>query len=83
MGRTKELLESEWYKNQGRIELHWMEQEYFNNLAEPNRKNISYDKLKNEEAISCQESERPYIQFAQENDRRSQRYRRVKGQGTK
>jgi hypothetical protein len=39
MGRTKELLEEEWYLNIGRIELHWMEQEYFNYLARPKKRN--------------------------------------------
>ena len=81
MGRTKELLEEEWHLNTGRIELSWMEQEYFHYLSRP-KKYFYYEiKLKDEEAIPREESERPYIHFTQKTDRRDVGYSRTKRRG--
>lgn len=43
MSGIKRTLDETWYEYASRIELHWMEQEYFATLAKPNRNNFSYD----------------------------------------
>lgn len=68
MSRTKEMLEESWYEYQGRIELDWMEQEYFDYIAKP-KKLITHDKLSKQEEIPCGEGQRPYILFTQEDDK--------------
>ena len=49
MGRTKDLLPENWYEHQERMNLHWMEEEYFGILAEQNRKKYPYDKFQKQE----------------------------------
>ena len=73
MSGIKRTLEETWYENAGRMELHWMEQEYFNYIACP--KNKKNDKLiQEQEEVSYQESERPYIRHAHENDFGTERF---------
>jgi len=45
MSRIKETLDETWYEYANRIELHWMEEEYFGNLAKQNIKKNPYDKF--------------------------------------
>lgn len=82
MSRIKELLEENWYEYQGRIELDWMEQEYFNYIANPKKQNYE-DKFENEEAVPYLQSQRPYILPTHEDDKRDKGYRRTEGKGTK
>ena len=39
MSGIKRTLDETWYENQGRIELHWMEQEYLDYIASPKNEN--------------------------------------------
>tara|TARA_R100000149_G_C5851195_1_gene119853 strand:+ start:919 stop:1065 length:147 start_codon:yes stop_codon:yes gene_type:complete len=39
MGKTKELMELEWFTESQRAELHWMEQEYLHYKKNERRKN--------------------------------------------
>ena len=82
MSRTKEMLEENWYEYQGRIELDWMEQEYFNYIANPKKQNYE-NKFENEKAVPYLESQRPYFLPTHENDKRDKGYRRTEGKGTK
>jgi hypothetical protein len=73
MSGIKRTLDETWYEYSSRVELHWMEEEYFGTLATPNRNNMLYDKSKKQEEKSCGESEGSHIQSTHENDQNSQR----------
>lgn len=47
MGKTKELLEKEWFLESQRAELHWMEQEYEKSKQKYARKynNLRWDRV--------------------------------------
>ena len=44
MSKIKKVLPETWYQHQEQINLHWMEEEYFGNLAKQNIKKNPYDK---------------------------------------
>ena len=81
MSKIKELLPEHWHEYQEGISLHWMEEEYFGNLAEPNRNNKFYDKTSKQEAKSYLESERPYLQTPHESHKTQQRVSRTRQEG--
>ena len=81
MSGIKRTLDETWYENQGRIELHWMEQEYLNYIASPKNENHE-DKLEDKEEVPYFESERPYIALSHGNDKEDKGHTRTEGKGT-
>lgn len=73
MSGIKRTLDETWYEYASRIELHWMEQEYFGTLATPNRNDMLYDKSKKQEEKSCGQGEGSHIQTTHEDDQDGQR----------
>jgi hypothetical protein len=45
MGKTKQLLENDWYQFAGSIELHWMEQEFEYQKQQRNDNNLRQESL--------------------------------------
>ena len=66
MSGIKRTLDETWYEHSSRIELHWMEEEYFSYIAKP--KKIIHETIQKQEKESHKESERPYILLTQKND---------------
>lgn len=81
MAKIDKLLPEDWYEHQERMSLHWMEEEYFGNLAKHNRKKISYDKIEKQEKESHLESERTYLQTPHESHKTQQRVSRTRQEG--
>jgi len=81
MSGIKRTLDETWYENQGKIELHWMEQEYFNYIARPKKVNYE-DKLEDTEEVPYLESQRPYITFSHGHDKEDKGHTRTEGKGT-
>ena len=73
MGRTKDLLPENWYEHQERMNLHWMEEEYFGILAEQNRKKYPYDKFQKQEKKTHIKGQRPHENSTQQDDEAGQR----------
>ena len=82
MSGIKDLLEENWYEYQGRIELDWMEQEYFSYIAKPKKQNYEH-KFENEEAVSYLQSQRPYFLPTHEDNKRDKGHRRAEGKRAK
>ncbi len=81
MSGIKRTLDETWYENQGRIELHWMEQEYLDYIASPKNENYE-DKLEDKKEVPYFESQRPYITFSHGNDKEDKGHTRTEGKGT-
>ena len=73
MGRTKDLLPENWYEHQERMNLHWMEEEYFGKLAEQNRKKNPYDKFQKQKKKAYIKGQRPHENSTQQDDEAGQR----------
>lgn len=66
MGRTKQLLEQYWYEYAGKIELHWMEQEYFQYTRRPKKYQNYENKLQVKKEDSCTECVQPHTKHGQD-----------------
>ena len=73
MGRTKDLLPENWHEHQEQMNLHWMEEEYFGNLAEQNRKKNPYDKFHKQEKKAHIKGQKPHIIARQQSIKTEQR----------
>lgn len=75
MGLTKQLLEETWHEYASRIELHWMEQEYFQYIQRP-KKHLNYEtKLKVQEKNSCRECIQPPSEHGQDAEQKGKESR--------
>lgn len=81
MSGIKRTLEEHWYEEQGKVELHWMEQEYFNYIASPKNQNYE-DKFENKEEVPYIESQKTYSAFSHGHDKEDNRHTRTEGRGT-
>ena len=81
MSGIKRTLDEHWYEEQGKVELHWMEQEYFNYIASPKNQNYE-DKFENKKEVPYYESQRPYIAFSYGHDKEDKGHTRTEGKGT-
>ena len=82
MSGIKRTLDAHWYEEQGKVELHWMEQEYFNYIASPKNQNYE-DKFENKKEVPYYKSQRPYIAFSYGHDKEDKGHTRTEGKGTK
>lgn len=82
MSGIKRTLDETWYEQQGRIELHWMEQEYFNYIASPKSEEHE-TKPKNKEEGACVESKGQDSSTSHEANERDEGHTRTEGEGSK
>ena len=80
MSGIKRTLDETWYEQQGRIELHWMEKEYFNYIASPKSEEHE-TKPNNEEESACLESEGQNNATSHQANEGDKRHTRTGGEG--
>lgn len=74
MSRIKDTLDYHWLQESSRVELHWMEQEYFNYIADQNKNSFNYENnFEEQENNSRNKSKRHDMEPSHEGDRVKQR----------